>query len=61
VSTNDTTQPNGHVDWSGNPQTPEGFETLHKWLYRGALFFFICLAVDGFIFFPVFMIKFGWH
>ena len=49
------------ADFNANPQTPEGFETLHKWLYRGALFFFVALAVDGFFFLPYFMIKYGWH
>jgi hypothetical protein len=61
VNANDAAGLRGRLDHSANPQTPEGFETLHKWLYRGALFFFICLAVDGFFFFPFFMIKFGWH
>lgn len=48
-------------NWASNPETPEGFETLHKWLFRGAVFFFLCLAVDGFLFFPYLLIKFGWH
>ena len=61
MSADDAGQVNEGSDWSANPQTPEGFETLHKWLYRGAIFFFICLAVDGFFFFPFFMIKYGWH
>jgi hypothetical protein len=54
----------GHDDGitgSSNPQTPEGLEGLHRWLYRGAVFFFVALAVDGFIIFPLMLIKYGWH
>jgi len=43
------------------PQTPEAFEGFHRWLYRGALFFFVALIVDAFVIFPFILIKFGWQ
>jgi hypothetical protein len=48
-------------DMTGNPQTPEAFEGFHRWLYRGALFFFLALVIDGFVIFPLVLVKYGWQ
>jgi hypothetical protein len=48
-------------DWNANPQTPEAFERFHRWLYRGCLFFFAALVIDGFIIFPLILLRYGWQ
>ena len=48
-------------DWKANPQTPEAFETFHRWLYRGCVFFFLALVIDAFVIFPLILIKYGWQ
>jgi hypothetical protein len=61
----DTTEPGSDESplraASRSPETPEGFETMHKWLFRAAAVFFVWLALDAFCLFPYMLIRWGWQ
>jgi hypothetical protein len=45
---------------SKHPETPEGYERLHKGLMIVASFFFIYLVIEALVMMPYFIINYGW-
>lgn len=42
------------------PETPPEWETLHKWLLRVCLVFFVWLVVEGALLVPYLIARYGW-